>query len=140
MWDWFIDFFEQDDFEDDPYGWLTNQAGHILLGVAMAYALSRSWYSFAGEYPPKQTGWLICAAVYIALEIVRGWNCWDSVEDTVFTSGYGSGGAFMFFSETTQGSTVLNFDADACAMLASFAFVHLVLGVAARHKSEGIQQ
>jgi hypothetical protein len=136
MWEWFLEFFEQDDFKGRPYAWLTNQTSHIMLGLAMAFVLSLFWFVVAGEMPWKSIAWPFCVVVYLAFEFVRGWNERDSVEDTVFTAGYGSGGAFFLFSETQIGDPVLSFDMAGAAVLASVAFAHLVWGVIARHNHE----
>jgi hypothetical protein len=136
MWRWFLEFFEQDDFNGRPYGWLTNQISHTMLGLAMAFVLSLFWFVVAGEMPWKSIAWPLCVVVYLALEFVRGWNGWDSVEDTAFTAGYGSGGAFLLFSEVRIGDPVLLFNMAGAVPLAFLAFAHLVWGVFARHNNE----
>lgn len=132
MLDWFRKHFAQDDFADDWYGYLTNQIGHIALGLMMALVVSLSWFVFAGEMPVKEWAWMACLVVYIGLELVRHWNGWDSVEDTVFTAGYGSGGAFLMFSEVTPGEPYLGFDIFLAGGLAAIAACHLVWGVSRR--------
>lgn len=57
-----------DAFLNDWYGYLTNQAGHFVLGLFLAYAVP--W-------------WMILVG-YLGWEIGVGWGGWDSVEDTVF--------------------------------------------------------
>lgn len=34
-----MNFLAPDDFPDDAYGWITNQAGHWMIGVVAAWAL-----------------------------------------------------------------------------------------------------
>jgi len=35
MFNQFKEFFKSNDFKEDPYGYLTNQSGHILLGLVI---------------------------------------------------------------------------------------------------------
>lgn len=132
MIEWFRRHFEQDDFADDWYGYLTNQIGHIALGLMMALAVSLIWFVFAGEMPFKRWAWGACFVAYLALELVRGWHGWDSVEDTVYTAGYGSGGAFLIFSEITPGEPFLGFNIFLAGGIAAIAAVHLAWGVSRR--------
>jgi hypothetical protein len=129
---WFRKHFEQDDFRGDWYGWLTNQCSHIALGLFLAGAVSLIWFVMAGEMPRKWAGWAACLGLYLSLELVRGWHGWDSFEDTAFTAGYGSGGAFILFSEIRVGDPVLAFDLQLASGIASVAAGHLVWGVASR--------
>ena len=132
MIEWFRRNFTQDDFADDWYGYLTNQVGHIALGLMMALAVSLIWFVISGEMPVKRFAALACLAAYLALELVRGWNGLDSVEDTVFTAGYGSGGAFLIFSEITPGEPFLGFNIFLAGGIAVIAALHLIWGVSRR--------
>ena len=134
MWAWIQDFFAQDDFAGKPYAWLTNQCGHIMLGVVLALLTASAWFEVFGEFPPKSYAVPFCAAVYIATEIVRGWSGWDSVEDSVFVAGYGSGGSFLLFSEVTIGLDRLILSTGNALPLIGFVALHLVFGVAVRGK------
>ena len=134
MLKWFRENFAQDDFAGDWYGYLTNQVSHMALGLMMALVLSLVWFVFMGEMPIKWQAWLACLGLYLGLELVRGWNGWDSVEDTVFTAGYGSGGAFLIFSELAPGEPFLGFNILVAAGLAFVAAVHLILGVIRRRE------
>lgn len=136
MIDWLRKWFEQDDFVDDWYGWLTNQIGHISLGVMCALAVSVVWFLVVGEFPVKAIIWPAIAAVYILIEIARGWTWADSAEDTVFFAGYGCGGAFLVFSEVTPGSPMLTVSALDMVPILGIACVHLAAGVFVRLPGE----
>lgn len=122
------EFFVQDDFADDAYGWLTNQISHIGLGIALALVLSAVWFYIGGEFPYRWAAWGIISAAYIAGEVARGWAGRDSVEDTVFVCVYGAGGAMLLFCEVTPGSPLLIVSvADTLPVLA-IALAHLGWG------------
>lgn len=68
---------DPDDFANDWYGWLTNQCGHIVLGLGVSVAMLWAWW-----WSP-----VVAAAVYWFL--VEGWmqrwRLWrDSIMDTFF--------------------------------------------------------
>lgn len=77
-----------DDFDGDWYGYLTNQFGHIGLGVIFVLIVCLAWLLFAGEYPDKWIPAAIVLAWYlIVIEFrAQGWNGWDTWEDTAFVS------------------------------------------------------
>lgn len=124
--------FPQDDFAGNWYGWLTNQISHIGLGVLLTIISCGVYFHLAGEFPVKWQAWALISALYLWSEVARGWAGWDSVEDSVFVCLYGSGGAFLAFSEVTRGSPVLVTDLTACIMLASIMAVHLAVGTYTR--------
>jgi hypothetical protein len=129
-----MSIFEYDNFKNDPYGWLTNQAGHALLGVVLyTLAVAAMFWSF-DEFPQRHIAWAVVAGIYITWEFViqRGAHFWDSVEDTIFTVGYGAGTVALAFREVTPG--LPKFQAciyDVIPMVAFFAF-HVLIGVALR--------
>lgn len=125
---WLRRAFPQDDFADDWYGWLTNQTSHIGLGVLIAVLVCGVSLLAIGEFPVKWMGWTACAAIYLALEWARGWSGWDSAEDWAFVSCYGSGGAFVLFTELQAGSPVLFIDFSALPWLLALPAIHLALG------------
>lgn len=57
-----------DSFLNDWYGYITNQAGHFMLGL------------FAALVVP----WWVILGGYLTWEVASGWYGWDSIEDTVF--------------------------------------------------------
>lgn len=128
MLEWFNRMFTQDAFEDDWYGWLTNQISHLALGVTTALFTSVIWYWVFNEFPFKVVIWPAITAVYVGLEVVRGWDWWDSIEDTIFFSAYGAGGAFLVFSEVTPGSPVLTASATDVLPILGLACIHLLAG------------
>ena len=80
------DFFAPDAFPGDPYGWLTNQAGHFVLGLVLFAVLA--WMT--GRRPAL--AWL--AALYAgweAWQLTIVWDIADAVADWLFVM---LGGAF----------------------------------------------
>jgi hypothetical protein len=69
-----------DDFRADPYGWLTNQMSHVLVGIAGAW--------IAGVLgAPAWAALSLVAGVAVALEALhlrRGGRFSDSVQDVTF--------------------------------------------------------
>lgn len=126
---WLRTHFAQDDFADDWYAWATNQISHLGLGVLAALVFSIVCLAMTGEYPVKWQAWVFLAAFYICGEFLRGWHSWDSVEDTVFVVGYGSGGAFLVFSEVVPGNPALILSGHDAAWILGLACVHLAAGV-----------
>ena len=132
MIDWLRRNFTQDDFADDWYGYLTNQVSHVGLGLFLALFIAVTWFILGGEMPFKWPAWFACLGTYLVIELVRGWNGWDSAEDTLFTSGYGSGGAFLLFSEVTPGDPTLVLNLPMAGAVTAAMLTHLVWGVRRR--------
>lgn len=67
-----------DNFPDDPYGWLTNQCGHGVVGIAM------SIYSEVIGLP-MVTAFGVAIVYFIVIEwyIQRLKLFWDSVSDSL---------------------------------------------------------
>ena len=75
-------------FARDPYGALTNQAGHVLLGGVAVCAVCASWALAFGEMPHRWPTGLILIALYaVMIEWWRqGWRRGDSILDTAFVA------------------------------------------------------
>lgn len=129
---WFRTAFSQDDFADDWYGWLTNQASHMGLGVMLALIASVGWQNLTGEYPVKWQAWAVITALYAGSEAIRGGAFWDAVEDGLFVCGYGCGGAFLVFSEITPGDPALLANAGDVIPILSAVSIHLLIGIWSR--------
>lgn len=127
--EWFRSTFVQDDFKTEWYGWLTNQVSHMAAGIFTALVVSTGWYAIEGEFPLKVLAVPLIASVYVLGEVLRGWSWRDSIEDTIFFAAYGSGGAFLVFSEVKPGSPDL---------LVSVLNVMPILGIVAAHLGGGI--
>ncbi len=128
----FREFFAQDDFAGDAYGWLTNQISHIGLGMVAALAFSAAWYHVAGEFPLKIVAVASVAGIYVASEVMRGWSWRDGLEDTLFMAGYGCGGAMLLFCEVTPGAPLLIVSVDDALPVVAIAAAHLVAGTRMR--------
>lgn len=120
--------FPKDNFAGNWYGWLTNQISHIALGVGIAVVVTGVCYAAAGEFPVKWAAWICAAGIYAAAEAVRGWHGWDTVEDWIFVAAYGSGGAFMAFTELFPGSPILILRFTDLPFLLGFMAAHLAVG------------
>lgn len=70
-----------DSFPHDWYGWVTNQSGHFLLGVVVAFLFGRIWPA---------------VAVAVAFELIQWSPDWiDSITDIAFTF---AGAVFFVYS------------------------------------------
>ena len=77
-----------DAFPNDPYGALTNQAGHLCLGAALAATYCLIFCGIMGEMPYRLPTWALVTFGYlITIEWVgQGWQGPDSVIDGGFVS------------------------------------------------------
>ena len=75
-------------FARDPYGALTNQAGHVLLGGLVVCWLCALWAIAFGEMPYRWPTGLIVVALYaVVIEWWRqGWKPGDSILDAAFVA------------------------------------------------------
>lgn len=121
-------------FWDDPYGYLTNQVGHIGLGVFMAFVASRAVFELTGEFPVRLHVWVSVLAFYVlVIELtLQGWRGFDTIEDTAFTCFYGAGAPLWVFKEVAVGSGAISGDAAALDLFFLAAGSHLALGVSLR--------
>jgi hypothetical protein len=69
-----------DDLRGDPYGWLTNQMSHVLVGIVGAWALMNlgcpPWCALAAA--------CLVSAMVEAVHLHRGGRLGDSLADVVF--------------------------------------------------------
>lgn len=75
-------FSEPNDFKDNPYGWLTNQVGHLSLSFVLTLYLS---LLIGDLYAPISIG-----ALWIIWEINqyrKAKNFTDAIEDLIFELG-----------------------------------------------------
>lgn len=92
----FTTFFKPDDFKSKPYGYLTNQLGHIFLGFGIT-----TWYTWiitylSGVYPSQVLSFFVCVTLYLVVWelIVQGWRNFDTIEDTAY---FGMGSSVYLF-------------------------------------------
>lgn len=123
-----------DAFKANPYGYLTNQIGHIGLGVLLVFLISRGCFELVGEYPIRLHVWLITGAFYLfVVELaVQGWRGWDTIEDTIFVVFYGAGAPLWAFKEVSPGDAALAANLPALDMFFAAAGLHLLAGVLLR--------
>ena len=125
---------EPDAFLDDWYGWLTNQAGHILLGVFLAFFMCIGAYLVMGELPFRVDVFAVCLLGYVAFELsTQGWQKGDTIEDTVFVVAYGCGAPLAAFHEVSAGSPDVALDLRALIPFFVASAVHLACGVVFRY-------
>jgi hypothetical protein len=121
-------------FLDDWYGWLTNQAGHILLGVFIAFFMCVAAFFVMGELPYRIEVFAACLLGYAAFELfTQGWQGYDTLEDTVFVVAYGCGAPLSAFHEISAGSADVSVDLRALVAFFIMAAIHLAFGVAFRY-------
>lgn len=126
---------EPDEFLDDWYGWLTNQISHICLGVFLAFVICAACYIAYGEMPYRLAVYGVIATGYLAFELlVQGWRGRDTIEDSVFTVGYGASAVLASFSEIRAGSPIVALDIMALLPFFAIAVLHLISGVWFRRK------
>ena len=135
-------FIEPSSFPDSPYGYLTNQIGHIALGVVVFCLLpSFAYFSMFDEYPPKQAVFLLAALLYAGFEIWQNGarlvtidGLFDAVEDFIFTVIYGVSFPLISFTEIQLGDPTLALS-PICALLGiAIASAHLFFGIRQRGK------
>jgi len=115
-------------FQGDPYGWLTNQVSHTLLGIGLAFFSHFLFFVAMGDWPYRSMIFLILLTGYVLWELVtRSKDFWDSVEDTIFTIFWGAG-ASMLSVQAVCTTLIL---ADPIFTFAAFCLwgAHLVTGV-----------
>jgi hypothetical protein len=129
-----MSFIRPDDFKAQPYAYLTNQIGHIGLGVLLVFLASRGFFEVFGEYPVKLHLWLAITAVYFGfVEIwAQGWRGFDTIEDTVFTCVFGAGAPLVSFREAKPGDVGLAVDLPTLDPFFIGAGALLAIGVAVR--------
>ena len=75
-----------DDFRGQPYAYLTNQAGHFLLGFCVVTFYVWAQVVVTGIYIPQAVAVGVCVAVYFGfIELtLQGWRGLDTLQDTYF--------------------------------------------------------
>ena len=75
-----------DDFRGRPYAYLTNQAGHFLLGFCAVTFYTWLQLVVSGVYVEQWVSVFLCVAVYFFfIELtLQGWRCLDTLQDTYF--------------------------------------------------------
>jgi hypothetical protein len=115
-----------DSFPRAPYGYLTNQAGHMLLGFCMAFTAALAGVALVDEPPDRLDLLLILFCAFGAFEVGLFGEPFDLFEDVAFTIFYGAG-ATIYGVKWVEG---FNFKADLLAVAPFFAVaaVHITLG------------
>ena len=120
-------------FVNDWYGWLTNQVSHIGLGVFLTFAVCVLYWLMWSEMPYKTAVYAVIFFGYVAFEVFyQGWRSFDTIEDTVFTVGYGAASILSAFSEVTVGDPKVGVDVLILLPFFIVACIHLLAGVAFR--------
>lgn len=125
-----------DSFDRDPYGWLTNQVSHIALGALMALALSVFGFAVFGEFPVR-THMLAAIFVlyFVVIElVVQGWRGFDTIEDTIFTVGYGAAGPLAVSSEIVPGRMAIVMELEPLLPFVYMSAAHLIGGIVWRSR------
>ena len=117
-------------FPRDPYGYATNQAGHMVLGLGMCVLAVLASFVLVDEPPRRWELWLITLAGFGAFELALGGAPGDALEDTVYTIGYGAG-ASLYTVQWVEGF-IFALDFAALLPFAVAAAIHLAAGAAWR--------
>lgn len=128
--------FTPDNFAKDWYGYLTNQLGHTLLGMILAWLFCISVFIVSGELPFRIVAFAVIAVGYFVYEMtVQKWTGVDTIEDTIFVTIYGSGGALMAGKEVVLGSPMVMFDPFALLPIVVIMTLHLCIGCLIRYRN-----
>jgi len=75
-------------FAGDPYGYVTNQAGHFLLGFCLCSSGAWSCMTFTGHYLDQFAVFgVVVIGYFVAWELtVQGWRGLDTIEDVAFVA------------------------------------------------------
>ncbi len=100
-------------FRSDPYGELTNQLGHTMLGIILAIFVVTAWREAAGEMPYR---WKVFAVVVLGYMVgiewlSQRWTAGDSWFDSLMVA-FGSGGLLFPLHEVEASGreTLLSLD------------------------------
>lgn len=76
--------FGPDDFARDWYGWLTNQAGHLALGVLAVWLVAVAGLVVAGDLPPRLGVLALALAPFVGFELALRGTAIDTAQDVGF--------------------------------------------------------
>lgn len=111
--DFLASLFAPDDFARDPYGELTNQLGHTMLGLLLTLLVVCAWREADGEMPVRLHVFAVVSFGYLmAVEVLaQGWKGRDTYADWLMVS-FGSGGVLWPVREVAPrpGETLLALD------------------------------
>ena len=81
-----LSYFAPSKFADDPYGYLTNQAGHGCLGMLSMIVYTTFIHYTTGEYPDQVIVGGMMIALYLVVweSLIWKFQGLDSLEDTLF--------------------------------------------------------
>jgi hypothetical protein len=122
-------------FHADWYGWLTNQAAHVLLGQ-ITFAVMMIGSMGAGEFAHRLVVWVTVAVGYVIWEIATRSKLWDAVEDFMFVVIYGAGLPAMMFAEILPGSGMFMGSIWSVLPVIGLFCAHAALGVTLRLRAE----
>jgi len=125
---------KSDNFPTDWYGWLTNQAAHVLLGQVL-FAVMMIGSLGAGEFAHRIAVWAAVAIGYAIWEVVTRGRFWDAVEDFMFVAVYGAGLPAVIFSEADGFGKFYGDVWNVLPMIGVFC-VHAAVGVTLRLRAE----
>lgn len=120
-------------FRADPLGWAGNQAGHLLIGAAVAFAAAMSGLWLMGEYPSRWVIAAVVAVVYLAIELPQCGGLADTLEDIMFCCGYGVAIFVFTFREVEPGNSLLVFNPQAATAPLAVLAVHFAAGTLIRY-------
>jgi hypothetical protein len=85
----FKEFFSAESYEQDAYGYLTNQIGHVVLGCyCVTLAVGLPYVFFLDTYPSQVPFVMACMFAYVVIwEFgIQGYKGLDTLEDSLYFS------------------------------------------------------
>lgn len=80
---------EPSGFNDDPYGWATNQISHAMfIGFGAATFFAFLTFKAGGEWLDQRITFAVVVGVYAVIweAAIQGWRKLDSIMDTAFVA------------------------------------------------------
>jgi hypothetical protein len=132
---WWNELNRPDDFREDWYGELTNQAAHTLLGAVLACGWCVAAFGLLGEMPYRSIVLGTMAVGYLAVEaIIQRWVDGDSWFDAAMFVAGGAGALLPMREVAVIGPVVrLDFDTRVWVAVAVPWALALILRVGKRY-------
>jgi len=123
------------DYENDWYGYASNQTSHAALGLFFTWLVCFLSCWVSDDLPDREKVFIGIAFVYAAKEIFFDkWQGLDTVEDFTFFVVYGAGGTLYSFKQIEPFSSDVVFSILNVAPFLAMFSLHLFAGVFVRVK------
>lgn len=123
-------------FDQDWYGYATNQISHVGLGMFFVWFFCVFAFVISGDMPSRWQVFLSIAVMYGAKELAADrWQGADTIEDFLFLVVYGAGGALISFKQMDALSPNVVFSVFQILPFLLVCCVHLLIGLFIRWKA-----